>query len=325
MNGVNIGSAFLQFEPSIAQLLNDDILLKLGTDADQVLLNRSTILAANTALTSVLIGTPVAAAIAANSLMISNVTASGDIALYVNKGGHSQQVFWADSSAGDTMLGAASGGSVDFYIAGSKLLDYATGAFAFQQAVRISSTSTLTINAFTAGGIISLPSTISGAINANNSSITNLSYGTDTTNYETIGILGGLIRVANGWGIRVGSTTAAHNNVWQAYDVDGAAYANLITLTNNNTPDLTLGAAGCSVTLGIDLTLNAKNLIADTTTGTKIGTGTTEKLGFWNATPVVQQAHIADPTGGATIDAEARTAINSINALCATLGLTAAA
>jgi hypothetical protein len=45
-------------------------------------------------------------------------------------------------------------------------------------------------------------------------------------------------------------------------------------------------------TLGIgasdSLQFNAGNIITDTTTGTKIGTGTTQKLGFWNATPVVQ-------------------------------------
>ena len=35
---------------------------------------------------------------------------------------------------------------------------------------------------------------------------------------------------------------------------------------------------------------DAKNLILDTTTGTKIGTSVSQKLGFWNATPVVQQA-----------------------------------
>jgi hypothetical protein len=37
------------------------------------------------------------------------------------------------------------------------------------------------------------------------------------------------------------------------------------------------------------LTISAGNIITDTTTGMKIGTGTTQKLGFWNATPVVQQ------------------------------------
>jgi hypothetical protein len=82
----------------------DDVLLKLGTHGDQVLLNRSTILAANTALANVLIGVPVSQAIAANSLMISNVTASGDIAMYVNMAGASQQVLLAQGATGIVFL-----------------------------------------------------------------------------------------------------------------------------------------------------------------------------------------------------------------------------
>jgi hypothetical protein len=70
---------------------------------------------------------------------------------------------------------------------------------------------------------------------------------------------------------------------------------------------------------------DAKNFVFNTTTGTKLATGTTQKMSFWNATPVVQPAHIADPSGGAIVDAEARTAINAILAWQATLGLTAAA
>jgi len=72
-----------------------------------------------------------------------------------------------------------------------------------------------------------------------------------------------------------------------------------------------------------DTYIGAKNIVTDTTTGTQLGTSSTQKIALFGATPVVQPAHIADPTGGATVDAEARTAINSINALLATLGLTA--
>lgn len=46
-------------------------------------------------------------------------------------------------------------------------------------------------------------------------------------------------------------------------------------------------------------------------------------IGFLGATPVNRQALIADPTGGATVDAESRTAIAAINALLKAYGLEA--
>jgi len=60
------------------------------------------------------------------------------------------------------------------------------------------------------------------------------------------------------------------------------------TITGNLTADggLTLGE-GDSITLA-------------TTTGTKIGTATAQKLGFWNATPAVQPTAIANITTTAT-------------------------
>ena len=81
---------------------------------------------------------------------------------------------------------------------------------------------------------------------------------------------------------------------------------------------LTTGATDQTLAEGKDIALG-------TVTGTKIGTGATQKLAFWNATPVVQQAFIAAPTGGATVDAEARAAVNSLRTLAVTLGMTAAA
>ena len=42
-------------------------------------------------------------------------------------------------------------------------------------------------------------------------------------------------------------------------------------------------------TFGGGIALSANNISTDTTTGTKIGTSTSQKLGFFNATPVVQQ------------------------------------
>jgi len=64
----------------------------------------------------------------------------------------------------------------------------------------------------------------------------------------------------------------------------------------------------------IALTLaDSEDLSLGTTTGSKIGTGTDQKLGFWDATPVVQPAGAAqaavtpstDLTGSDTVDAAA--------------------
>lgn len=67
------------------------------------------------------------------------------------------------------------------------------------------------------------------------------------------------------------------------------------------------------------------NVVLGTTTGTKIATATTQKLSFWNQTPVTQPTGISDVTGGAVVDAESRTAINSLIAKLESIGLLAVA
>ena len=102
----SVGSTFTG-SPEFAAAVGiaDDISLELGTDDDSVLRHKSGTLAANTTLTDVLTGTPVSAALAANSLMLSNNTANGDIAVYVNTGTVSEQAVFIDSSAKQVALG----------------------------------------------------------------------------------------------------------------------------------------------------------------------------------------------------------------------------
>jgi hypothetical protein len=64
---------------------------------------------------------------------------------------------------------------------------------------------------------------------------------------------------------------------------------------------------------------DAGNITVGTTTGTKIGTATTQKLGFYNATPVVQPAAVADATDAATVI----TQLNDLLAKLRTLGIIA--
>jgi hypothetical protein len=54
------------------------------------------------------------------------------------------------------------------------------------------------------------------------------------------------------------------------------------------------------------------DLVFRTTTGTKIGTSTSQLIGFWNATPVDQPAAVADATDNPS-------AITQLNALLARL------
>lgn len=60
--------------------------------------------AANTARAGVILGTPVTTAYAANTLVISNTFASGDIAIVANRGGNSEEYLWCDSSAGQLKI-----------------------------------------------------------------------------------------------------------------------------------------------------------------------------------------------------------------------------
>jgi hypothetical protein len=90
-------------------LLLDGVKLTLGTDSDAALVNRATVLNANTTLTGVIVGTPVTPAVAANSLIISDITADGDILLVTQTGGHSHAAMWVDASAGITRLYSGAG------------------------------------------------------------------------------------------------------------------------------------------------------------------------------------------------------------------------
>ena len=69
---------------------------------------------------------------------------------------------------------------------------------------------------------------------------------------------------------------------------------------------------------------DGRNIQLGLTTGTKIGTSTSQKIGLWNTTPVDQPAAISGVTvTGAAEDSVARTAINSILAALREIGIIA--
>jgi hypothetical protein len=85
----------------------------------------------------------------------------------------------------------------------------------------------------------------------------------------------------------------------------------------------TVGIDFATLAATIGIAMGDNNISCGTTTGMKIGTATTQKLGFWNKAPVVQPAAVADASGGATVDTEARTALNALLARLRTTGLIA--
>lgn len=69
--------------------------------------------------------------------------------------------------------------------------------------------------------------------------------------------------------------------------------------------------------------LDGRSIQVGKTNGTKIGTESTQKMGFYGVTPVVQASAITSPSGGATVDSQARTAIDAIRTALTNIGITA--
>ncbi len=59
-------------------------------------------------------------------------------------------------------------------------------------------------------------------------------------------------------------------------------------IAQTGTGTVSFGTGGMAANGTITMA-DAKDIVLNATTGTKIGTGTTQKLAFWNATPVAQQ------------------------------------
>ena len=87
-------------------------------------------------------------------------------------------------------------------------------------------------------------------------------------------------------------------------------------LTIDSTGNVGIGTTSPSSLLHL---ADAGNITVGTTTGTKIGTATTQKIGFYNATPVVQPTAVAD----ATTAVDVITQLNALLAKLRTLGIIA--
>jgi hypothetical protein len=93
------------------------------------------------------------------------------------------------------------------------------------------------------------------------------------------------------------ATGTVANQYWNYFTANTAAFVGASTMTNSYGLYVEAATAGTNATitnnyaLGLAGSLKINdtfNIVFDTTTGTKIATATTQKISFWNATPIVQ-------------------------------------
>lgn len=103
-----------------------------------------------------------------------------------------------------------------------------------------------------------------------------------------------------GIGLRIGADLGV------VFYEDGGLATSVMTVGGSSAPHVTIS--------------DAKNIILGSTTGTKIGTATTQKLGFFNATPVVQPSSTGETAG---FTANAGTTVNDASTFTGNVGTTA--
>ncbi|KKL69912.1 hypothetical protein LCGC14_2110180 [marine sediment metagenome] len=104
----------------------NNVIYAFGSDKDVARVLKSTTTTANATLTGVMVGTPVHHAYAANTFITSNITASGDMAWLVNRGGNSEQFMFMDASAGVFYITPTNGGLTIGLAAGAPAPDVAS-------------------------------------------------------------------------------------------------------------------------------------------------------------------------------------------------------
>lgn len=100
---------------------------------------------------------------------------------------------------------------------------------------------------------------------------------------------GGALTIVTAYGSTLFNMTGA-GNLQISQSLVGPANGFLrFGYSGSTDPILTASASLMTLSQGSFALEDARNFQVGSTTGTKFGTATTQKLGFWNATPVVQQ------------------------------------
>lgn len=178
--------------------------------------------------------------------------------------------------------------SFDFVTAAD---DVSEGTTTANASTTITGSSTIFTQQVSIGDRISLSSASSTyatvtAIASDTSLTVDTALGNGTS--QTINIKHGMFRVSNSAGTQK-FFIDDNGDIFIGYD-----RSNGLKISSSSSGAITFDAvgSGASITFSDDLIIaDAKNVQINTSTGTKIGTGTTQKLGFWNATPIVQPAN----------------------------------
>lgn len=128
-------------------------------------------------------------------------------------------------------------------------------------------------------GYMSTPE--AGAIEWDNATAENLTWSPSTTRYR--------IPLINSGALTSGRVPFATTNGRLTDDSDFTFATDTLTVTKI-----------AATTFTGNVTLSTKDIVTDTTTGTKFGTATTQKIGFFNSTPVVRQTDGAGLTNNVT-------------------------
>jgi len=106
----------------------------------------------------------------------------------------------------------------------------------------------------------------------------------------------------------------------------GITFTEFKNYLNQYYPNTSSGGFTGNITINGNITISglvslpdSSNVQLGTGTGTKIGTATTQKIGFYNATPAVQPTAVADATNAASVI----TQLNLLLGRMRTLGLIA--
>ena len=302
----------------------NDIILAWGSQLQVGSTLSSAALTANTALTGILVGTPVTPiAPAAGTWMLGNILASGDILLAVNKGGTSHMAFMADASTGDTIVQASSGQSFDVYIAGTKELDYNGATLALTGAHSIT-TSAGDLTIAPSGDFVVEHAT--GTVTFWVKRLITTAFTTFIQSLDgatTFGSLesGGIIRFmpGNAEAVRMGTS---YLTIGTAAPGTGATF-NLVFAGGVTTPVIGAVTADIVQLAGVDNAAGDRRLYIQAELGDPIRIGNNAVVISAIKVLGAQGAVVADASGGATIDAEARTAINALLARARAHGLIA--